>query len=371
MDNLLDILNKSINYLDKKNIKRSRITAEAIFSEVLNIERIMIYANFERRLSSEEKEAIRKKLNEVIQNSSQDLPFNIGGEAEEKKESLKSLLDKSISYLEKNNIPEAGLIAEIIFSHVINIDRMMLFTKYRTEIEKDKLDKIRSYIQKIGKEKFPLQYLLNEQEFYGRNFYVDKGVLIPRQDTEILVEEAIRILKKEKFEKPKVLDMGTGTGIIGLTIALEVPESKVMGIDISDKALIISEKNRKILNVENIKFFKSDLFENVEYRKFNMIVSNPPYISPDETGVMSEDTLLHEPEEALFAGDNGLFFYYEISRKAINYLQNNGYLIFEIGYRQASNVKEIMEKAGFQNINIIKDMQNMDRVIVGQKQIKK
>ena len=144
-----------------------------------------------------------------------------------------------------------------------------------------------------------------------------------------------------------------------------------MGTDISEKALEISEKNKKLLNVENIKFFKSNLFENIEYKKFDMIISNPPYISDNEIGVMSEDTLLHEPDEALFAENNGLFFYYEICRNGMNYLQNNGYLLFEIGYRQGEVVKEIVKKAGFKNVNIIKDMQNNDRVIVGQKQIVK
>ncbi len=376
MNNLLDILNKTVNYLEKKNIRNARIMGERIFSETLNMERIMLYANFERMMTPEEMEIIRNKLNSVIQdNGVQDYDASQpSGKIESimdgsRNSTLKTLIDKSIVYLERNNVPEAKLITEIIFSHVLDIDRMLLFTKYKAEIENEKIDKIRNYIQKIGKEKIPLQYLLNEQEFYGRNFYVSKGVLIPRQDTEVLVEEAVKILKREKIESPKILDMGTGSGIIGITVALEIPDSKVMGTDISEKALEISEKNREILNVENIKFFKSDLFEQIEYKKFNMIISNPPYISDNEIGVMSEDTLLHEPREALFADNNGLFFYYEISRKGMDYLQDNGYLLFEIGYRQGKAVKEIMEKAGFTNVNIVKDMQNTDRVIIGQKQM--
>ena len=266
MNNLLDILNKSVNYLEKKKIENSRITAEKIFSEVLDMQRIMLYANFERILLEEEMEKIREKLNSVIQRNSENTDFNVS-ERENGNDNLKSLIDKSTVYLEKNNISEAKLITEIIFSHVLNVDRMLLFTLYKTEVEKDKLDKIRNYIQKIGKERFPLQYLLNEQEFYGRKFYVNKGVLIPRQDTEVLVEEAIKILKKDKIQNPKILDIGTGSGIIGLTVALEIPDAKVMGTDVSEKALEISEKNKELLNVENIKFFKSDLFENIEYKK--------------------------------------------------------------------------------------------------------
>ena len=277
------------------------------------------------------------------------------------------LLDKSVSFLEKNKIPEARLKAEIIFSNVLGIERMMLFTKYRDEIDEEKKNKIREYIHKIGKEKFPIQYLLNEQEFYGRSFYVDKGVLIPRLDTEVLVEKALNILNKESIEEPKVLDIGVGSGVIGITIALEVPTSKVMGVDISEKALEISSKNKKILKAGNIKFIKSDLFENIEYKKFNMIVSNPPYISSDETDVMSEDALLHEPSEALFAGSEGLYFYNSISKKAMEYLDENGYLLFEIGYKQGEIVAKMMETYGFKNVEIIKDLAGNDRVVVGQK----
>ena len=332
MNNLLDILNKSINYLEKRNIKNSRIMAETVFSQVLEMDRIMLYANFEKILSDDNIEKIKEKLNEITGNNkeiaeSQMFDDNIFGknnktENNNKIEKLKVLIDKSVSYLEKNNINEAKLITEIVFSHILNIDRMLLFTKYREIPDEEKVNKIRDYIRKIGKEKFPVQYLLNEQEFYGRKFYVNKGVLIPRQDTEVLVEEALKILRKEKKESPKILDIGTGSGVIGITLALEIPDSKIMGTDISDKALEISEKNREILNAENIRFFKSDLFENIEYKKFDMIISNPPYISNDETSVMSEDTLLHEPDEALFAEDEGLYFYNEISRKGMEYLQN-------------------------------------------------
>ena len=377
MNNLLDILNKSINYLEKRNIKNSRIMAETVFSQVLEMDRIMLYANFEKILSDDNIEKIKEKLNEITGNNkeiaeSQMFDDNIFGknnkaENNNKIENLKVLIDKSVSYLEKNNINEAKLITEIVFSHILNIDRMLLFTKYREIPDEEKVNKIRDYIRKIGKEKFPVQYLLNEQEFYGRKFYVNKGVLIPRQDTEVLVEEALKILRKEKKESPKILDIGTGSGVIGITLALEIPDSKIMGTDISDKALEISEKNREILNAENIRFFKSDLFENIEYKKFDMIISNPPYISNDETAVMSEDTLLHEPDEALFAEDEGLYFYNEISGKGMEYLQNEGFLLFETGYRQAETVKKIMKITGYKNINIIKDIQNIERVVIGQK----
>ena len=381
MNNLLDILNKSVNYLEKKGIKNARLTAESIISEVMGMERIMLYAEFERMLSEDDLKKIREKLNDITNNDKKISDNNNFENIEKSEKQLKSLLDKSISYLEKNNIDESKLIAEIIFSHVLNIDRMMLFTKYRDEIENEKIEKIRYFIQKIGREKFPVQYLLNEQEFYGRKFYVDKGVLIPRQDTEVLVEKMIEILKNnilknKNLEKnlkfhPKILDIGVGSGIIGITAALEIKDSYVLGVDISEKALETAEKNKELLKVPNIKFLKSNLFENIEFKQFDMIVSNPPYISLNEAGIMSDDTLLHEPSEALFAENDGLYFYYEICQKAADYLANFGYLLFEIGYRQGKNIAKIMTSSGFKNVEVIKDLAGLDRVVVGQKIINK
>ena len=377
MNNLLDILNKSVNYLEKKNIKNAKLKAESVISEVMGMERIMLYAEFERMLSEDELKKIREKLNDVINNNKKISDNNYFENMEKSEKQLKLLLDKSILYLEKNSIAESKLIAEIVFSHVLDVDRMMLFTRYKDEIEDEKIERIRYFIQKIGREKFPVQYLLNEQEFYGRKFYVDKGVLIPRQDTEVLVEKMINILKNnilknKNFAKnskihPKILDIGVGSGIIGITAALEIKDSYVLGVDISEKALETAEKNKELLKVSNIKFLKSNLFENVEFKQFDMIVSNPPYISLNEAGIMSDDTLLHEPSEALFAENDGLYFYYEICQKALDYLADLGYLLFEIGYKQGKNVAEIMTSSGFKNVEVIKDLAGLDRVVVGQK----
>ena len=376
MNNLLDILNKSVNYLEKKNIKNARLTAESIIAEIMKMKRIMLYAEFERVLSENELKKIREKLNEIV-NKSKEKKKSDNNDFEntvKSEKQLKLLLDKSVQYLEKNDIQEGKLIAEIVFSHVLNIDRMMLFTKYRDDVEDEEIEKIRYFIQKIGREKFPVQYLLNEQEFYGRKFYVDKGVLIPRQDTEILVEKMIDTLKDKVLKNeihPKILDIGVGSGIIGITAALEIESSYVLGVDISDKALETAQKNKEILKVSNIKFLKSDLFENVEFREFDMIVSNPPYISLNEVGIMSDDTLLHEPSEALFAKNDGLYFYYEICQKASDYLADFGYLLFEIGYKQGKNVAKIMASSGFKNIEVVKDLAGLDRVVIGQKIINK
>ena len=380
MNNLLDILNKSVNYLEKKEIKDARLIVETILAEIFEVQRIMLYANFERILTEKELEQIRKKLNDFVEMSKKyptddvkkkemEILSNIDNNEKEREsiKTVKILLKKSIEYLEKNNVKENKLIAEIIISNILNVDRMMLFTKYREIVSNNDIEKIREYLKKIAKDKLPLQYLLNEQEFYGRKFYVNKGVLIPRQDTEILVEKAINIVKDKKIETPKILDIGSGSGVIGITMALEIENSKVLGIDVSDVAIEISNKNREILKAKNIKIIKSNLFENVSFKEFNMIISNPPYISRDEIDVMSENTLTWEPEEALFAENEGLYFYNEICDKGYEYLQKEGYLLFEIGYKQGEKVKMIMENKGYKEIEIIKDLQGLDRVVVGRK----
>ena len=174
MNKLLDILNKSVEYLKKRHIKDARLKVESIFSEVLKMPRIMLYANFEKELSQFEINKIKEKLTDTLKRN-KDISSSIEVKDDD---SLKSLLVKSIDFLKKNHVNEAKLKAEIIFSSVLEIERMMLFTKYNEKISKEKKDKLRKFISKIGKENFPIQYLLNEQEFYGRKFYVDKGVLI-------------------------------------------------------------------------------------------------------------------------------------------------------------------------------------------------
>lgn len=380
MSKLLDILNKSVNYLTKKNIHNPRLETEKIFSQHLNIPRIMLYANFETELDDEQLSNIRNALNDLVNEQIKEHSFDEGNLSgfnkyqisENDKNynnqnglNIKNLIDKSSQYLMKNGIEESTLITELVFSHVLKIDRMMLFTRYKEQLSEKELLKIREYLRKIGKEKFPIQYLLNEQVFYGRNFYVNTGVLIPRQDTEILVSEAVTLLKKNKFQT--VLDIGTGSGAIAITLSLEIENLKVMGIDISNKALEIANKNKQLLEAKNVKFKKSNLFENVSYDRFDMIISNPPYIDKSEVVDMSDDTLLHEPLEALFAEKDGLYFYYEITKNASNYLIDGGILMFEIGHKQGEIIKILMEQSGYKNVEIKKDLQGLDRVVIGVK----
>ena len=169
------------------------------------------------------------------------------------------------------------------------------------------------------------------------------------------------------IENPIVLDIGTGSGAIAITISLENKESKRLGVDISENALKIAKKNSELLNSKNVKFMYSDVFSNVLFKDFDLIVSNPPYISRDEIEYMGEDVILNEPESALFAENDGLYFYEKISSEAKEYIKNGGYILFEVGFKQGEKVKEILEFYGFKNVKIGKDLTGNNRFVYGVK----
>lgn len=348
METLIELLKKTEEYFKKKQINNPRLEAEKLFSKSLNMDRIMLYANFNKIITEEEKNIIKKSLNENDKISDNN---------------IKSFLDKSIEYLKKNNINEASLISELIFSNELKVDRMMLFMEYNKELKGGIKSKISNNLKKIAIDKLPYQYIVNKQNFYGRDFYVDKGVLIPRYDTEILVDEALKRIKNDEL----VLDIGTGSGVIGITIALEKEKTKVLAVDISDKAIEVANINKNNLLCNNIKIVKSNLFENIDFKSFDFIISNPPYISNGEIEEMSLDTYIHEPHEALFAKADGLYYYYEISKQAVNYLKENGYIAFEIGYKQKEAVVDILKEFGYVEIEVIKDFNNKDRVVIAKK----
>lgn len=203
-----------------------------------------------------------------------------------------------------------------------------------------------------------LHILFGYKEFMKLNFKVNENVLIPREDTEILVQEAI------KLDKKNILDMCTGSGCIAISLAKYVKNARVIGVDVSTKALEIAKVNAD-LNGVLVEFIKSDLFENVQ-GKYDLIISNPPYIRTDVTKTLQEE-VKREPIQALDGGIDGLDFYRTISNKARNFLNENGYLAFEIGYDEASNVSDILKKYKYKNIRLIKDLSENDRVIIAQK----
>jgi len=211
----------------------------------------------------------------------------------------------------------------------------------------------------------PIQYITNNQEFMKLNFYVDKNVLIPQPDTEILVEEVIEISKK--INSKKILDLCTGSGAIGVSLAKYLPNCEITAVDISKKALQIAKKNAIINEVEKqITFISSDLFSNLESQKFDIIVSNPPYIKRNDIENL-EEQVKKEPLIALDGGEDGLDFYKKIIKEAHKYLVSEGYLCLEIGYNQKDEVIKLIEKEEtFKNIYSKKDLYGIDRIIIAE-----
>jgi release factor glutamine methyltransferase len=279
-----------------------------------------------------------------------------------KKEFL-NLLTQSTIYMKKMGSKEAKLDVEYVFSHILKVPRLSMTLTFNREITKEEKSKIREMLIEIGKKKRPLQYVLGFEEFYGYKFYVDESVLIPRPETELLVEKCIELMGD--VEEPKILDIGSGSGAISITLGKELSKSKVLGVDISEKALEVAKKNKVENNANNVKFMKSDILSNVEYNKFNLIVSNPPYIPDYEYEVLEDKVLKHEPKLALTASNNGLYFYEEISKNAPNHLVKNGYLAFEIGYNQGEAVKKIMEKNDFIDVEVYYDYAGLERIVIG------
>ena len=271
---------------------------------------------------------------------------------------IRSITEKLInSGIEVN---EAKKEVQMLLEHFCNYTEID-FIKGRNLTSKE-FELINDKILLRLEDNLPIQYIIGEAWFMGEFFKVSKDVLIPRDETELLVRKAIELVNSEGFED--ILDIGTGSGCIACTIAKQT-NATVLGVDISTDALRIALDNVTRLGINNRAIFrKSDLFDKVrDGEVFDLIISNPPYI-PIGTSLSKE--VMHEPQIALFAKEDGLEFYKKIVEQAPNYLIDGGYLMFELGINEANAVKLMMEK-DFKNIEIIKDLAGIDRVILGQK----
>lgn len=273
-------------------------------------------------------------------------------------------LRKGMIDLKIANIEEPNLKSRLLMQYVLNVSRQYIIVNDMEELSKLK-EKQYFDAMKLLKSGIPIEHITHQKEFMKLNFFVDSSVLIPRQDTEILVEEVIKIAKK--INAKTILDLCTGSGAIGISIAKYLPEVQVVATDISNDALNIARKNATINEVQNqIIFINSDLFTNLETQKFDIIVSNPPYV---KTKVIEnlDVQVKKEPHIALDGGEDGLDFYRKIIKESYQYLKYNGYLCLEIGFDQKDDVINIFNEANnFKNIYCKKDLGNNDRVIVGQ-----
>jgi len=276
----------------------------------------------------------------------------------------------STDYLRKKGFPQARLEAELLLAKILSTNRLQLYLKFDQILNEEQKSAYRE-ILKRRMEYEPIAYILGEREFLSRPFFVDRSVMIPRPETELLVETAIDILRdlrQKKNETLKVFEIGVGSGIISISIALENIDVEVVGSEISEKALTIAKKNaerHKVLN--KIRFIKGNLFVDIK-EKFDLIVSNPPYISEKDRDSLSKDVLVWEPHSALFAGEDGLFLIRKIISDSSDYLIESGFLVFEIGFGQDKEVQSLIEKTpDLKFLKIRKDLAGIPRVVIAQK----
>lgn len=256
------------------------------------------------------------------------------------------------------DVPEAALDARLLLEHVCHTKRHDLLAHGDRLLTPEEEKAYQNFIANRGK-RIPLQHLTGVQEFMGLSFQVNEHVLIPRQDTEILVEEVMKNL----HDGMSILDMCTGSGCILLSLLHYSNGCAGTGADISPKALEVAEKNAKALGIK-ARFVQSDLFEKID-EKFEIIVSNPPYIASEEIKTLMDEVREHEPLNALDGKEDGLYFYRKIVKESKNFLKGGGMLFFEIGCSQAEAVSAMMQEAGFSEVQIVKDFAGLDRVVWG------
>lgn len=278
---------------------------------------------------------------------------------------VSELLSKSYEILKCAEIDTYMLDAQLLLCKVLNKDKLFLMMNRNLEVASSLETEFFKYID-MRKNKMPVKYILEQCEFMGMNFFIKEGVLIPRPDTEILVEKVLGIIKEKKFQN--ICDVCCGSGAIGLSIAMLAKETNVICSDISNKAKEVTEENIKRFNLQKrATFIESDLldFAIKKNYKFNMIVSNPPYIEEKVIPTLMEDVKEYEPYIALCGGKDGLDFYRKITMQSKKILDKEGILAFEIGYNQRQEVENILKENGFEEIVSLKDLAGLDRVVVG------
>lgn len=271
----------------------------------------------------------------------------------------RELYETGKEILLRSEIAEAELDARLLLEFVCHTTRHDLLVHGEREVEKERKERYLELIEQRSGH-IPLQHLTGVQEFMGLEFAVNEHVLVPRQDTEVLVEEVMRHL----HDGFRILDMCTGSGCILLSLLHYSNDCTGVGADISEEALEVARRNAESLQKENAVFVQSDLFEKVDGR-FEIIVSNPPYIRSDVIGTLMEEVRLHEPVIALDGREDGLYFYRKIMEGSRAHLCGGGQLFFEIGYDQREAVMALMEEAGFRNVTSVQDFAGLDRVVYG------
>lgn len=283
------------------------------------------------------------------------------------KNSIEYLLNDGIKILEKRDYNNPSLDLQLILMYLLNKDKIYLYT-HKDEIISEETAK--KYYEMVTKRNsgYPLQYMLNSQEFMGLKLYVEEDVLIPRSDTETLVEKIIKIAENAEYKDRviNILDIGTGSGAIAVSLAYYINSSNITAIDISETAIKVANINKKNLALENLEIIKADLFAdlNMGNKKFDIIVSNPPYIEKEEIDKLQIEVAQYEPRLALDGGNSGLIYYEKIKQIAEDIICQNGILSVEIGHNQAEAVSALFKDIkSVKKIEVDKDLYGKDRIV--------
>ncbi len=252
----------------------------------------------------------------------------------------------------------------LLLEHLFSISRTSLLLHFDDSCDESLISQFNQIVaQRISG--YPLQYLLGEWEFFGLPFYVGEGVLIPRADTEVLVETALELC--DGLFAPNVCDLCSGSGCIPIALSKNLPESATFtAVELSDAALTYLHKNKERHQCDNLAILKADVTTWQPEQTFDVITSNPPYIGQNEIPTLQAE-VLHEPLMALQAQEDGLYFYRILSQRCYQFLKENGWIIFEIGYQQRESVCQFLKENGFSNVRVITDYSGNDRVVIGQK----
>jgi release factor glutamine methyltransferase len=282
---------------------------------------------------------------------------------------IQKLLTWVTEYLTHKGVDSPRLSAELLLSHVLELKRIELYTQYNKVVVQEQLDRLRDLVKRAGLHE-PVVYLVGRTEFYSIEFEVTPDCLIPRPETELLVQRSIEFLRKRTGPQ-LVCDLCTGCGVIAVAVAKNVPDAQVLATDISEPALAVAAKNvEKHKLQERIKLRQGDLFEPLvpQLDQFDLIACNPPYVSAPEYEALDKNVKDYEPRIALYAGQDGLDLYRMIVEKVSQFLKPDGSLLLEIGYTQGPAVRELLEQTGvFAQIRIDKDLQSHDRVVAAQR----
>ena len=277
---------------------------------------------------------------------------------------IQNAIRKGIIILSEKKIKTAELDSEILMSKAINKEKKFIILNFNNEIPKENLNIFNDLVNQRSKGK-PIAYLLKKKEFWKNEFVVDRNVLIPRPDTEILVEQALELTKNKN--KLNLLDVGVGSGCILLSILNEKKNFYGTGIDICGKSLSICRVNSHKLGLKKrVKLFKSNI-DNFQYGKYDLIISNPPYIKKYDLKCLEKDVISFEPKQALDGGIEGLSEIRKVISKSSELIKKNGFLILEIGFDQKNRVKQLLQNKGFYIKKIVKDLSGHDRCIVSTK----